>query len=108
MIGGSYENKFYAYKDNPLSETQIKKLFDINKKYKDDQYQLFINPSIQIEQTTIIDDHIPFKEKGIKYLHLIPIPFPKQHHKIVDTYEILNWKYIEIFMKVLFEYLVRV
>lgn len=103
LIGGDIENKFYAYKDNPLSEIQIKKLFDFNKKY---DLHLFVNPSNKIQNNIIQDDHIPFKKNGIKYLHLIPIPFPKQHHKITDTYENLNWTYIEIFTKVLFEYLI--
>lgn len=29
LIGGGYENKFYAYNDNPLSSGQIEKLFNI-------------------------------------------------------------------------------
>jgi Zn-dependent M28 family amino/carboxypeptidase len=102
LIGGNLDNKFYAYKNNPISNDQIKKLADINTKYKD---QLFVYPSINIKENEVQDDHIPFKEKGIKYLHLIPSPFPKQHHKNTDTYENLNWDYIEIFTKVLFEYL---
>jgi hypothetical protein len=102
LIGGNLENKFYAYKNNPISNDQIKKLADINTKYKD---QLFVYPSLNIKENEVQDDHIPFKEKGIKYLHLIPSPFPKQHHKDIDTYENLNWDYIETFTKVLFEYL---
>lgn len=102
LIGGSFENKFYAHKNNQISYEQIKKLADINTKYTD---QLFISPSLDIKDIEIHDDHLPFKEKGIKYLHLIPSPFPKQHHKNIDTYENLNWEYIEIFTKVLFEYL---
>ena len=102
LIGGNLENKFYAYKNNPISNDQIKKLAYINTKYKD---QLFVYPSLNIKVNEVQDDHIPFKEKGIKYLHLIPTPFPKQHHKDIDTYENLNWDYIETFTKVLFEYL---
>jgi len=105
LIGGNLENKFYAYKNNPISNDQIKKLADINTKYKD---QLFVYPSINIKETEVEDDYIPFKEKGVKYLHLIPYPFPKQHHKNIDTYENLNWDYIETFTKVLFEYLFHI
>jgi Zn-dependent M28 family amino/carboxypeptidase len=102
LIGGNLDNKFYAYKNNLISIDQIKKLADINTKYKD---QLFVYPSLNIKVNEVQDDHFPFKEKGIKYLHLIPSPFPKQHHKDIDTYENLNWDYIETFTKVLFEYL---
>jgi Zn-dependent M28 family amino/carboxypeptidase len=102
LIGGNSDNKFYAYKNNPISIDQIKKLADINTKYKD---QLFVYPSINIKENEVQDDHIPFKEKGVKYLHLIPYPFPKQHHKNIDTYENLNWDYIETFTNVLFQYL---
>jgi Zn-dependent M28 family amino/carboxypeptidase len=104
LIGGSIENKFYAYKNNLISNDQIKKLADISTKYKD---QLFVYPSINIKENEVQDDHIPFKEKGIKYLHLIPTPFPQQHHQNVDTYNNLNWEYIDIFTNTLFEYLKR-
>jgi hypothetical protein len=33
LIGGNLDNKFYAYKNNPISIDQIKKLADINTKY---------------------------------------------------------------------------
>jgi len=104
LIGGSIENKFYAYKNNLISNDQIKKLADISTKYK---YQLFVYPFINIKENEVQDDHIPFKEKGIKYLHLIPTPFPQQHHQNVDTYDNLNWEYIDIFTNTLFEYLKR-
>jgi len=103
LIGGNIENKFYAFQNNILSYEQIKRLSDINKKYN---FDIFINPSLKVEQKEIQDDHIAFQNKGIKYLHLIPTPFPNQHHKIIDNYENLNWKYIEVFTKVLFEYLI--
>jgi Zn-dependent M28 family amino/carboxypeptidase len=102
LIGGTLENKINAFKDNLLSLKQIELLSNINKKYN---YQIFTSPSINIEEKERKDDHLPFKEKGVKYLHLIPTPFPKQHHLLTDNYENLNWKYIEIFTKVLFEYL---
>jgi len=105
LIGGNIENKFYAFENNILSYEQIKSLSDINKKYN---FDIFINPSLKVEQIEIQDDHIAFQNKGIKYLHLIPRPFPIQHHKIIDKYENLNWKYIEVFTNVLFEYLIMI
>ena len=52
------------------------------------------------------DDHIPFKNKGIKYINFIPHIYPNTHHTINDTFKNLNWKYIELFSKIFFEYLI--
>ncbi|VDP61238.1 unnamed protein product [Schistosoma mattheei] len=39
----------------------------------------------------IEDDHIPFVEKGVPVLHLIPLPFPKVWHTIADNATIIDW-----------------
>ncbi|CAH8489371.1 unnamed protein product [Schistosoma margrebowiei] len=39
----------------------------------------------------IEDDHIPFVEKGVPVLHLIPSPFPKVWHTIADNATIIDW-----------------
>ncbi|KAL5109408.1 Glutaminyl-peptide cyclotransferase [Taenia crassiceps] len=33
----------------------------------------------------ILDDHIPFLDRGVPVLHLIPAPFPPQWHDVSDT-----------------------
>ncbi|CAH8492505.1 unnamed protein product [Schistosoma rodhaini] len=37
------------------------------------------------------DDHMPFVEKGVPVLHLIPLPFPKVWHTIADNATIIDW-----------------
>ncbi|KAK4473842.1 hypothetical protein MN116_002625 [Schistosoma mekongi] len=39
----------------------------------------------------IDDDHIPFVEKGVPVLHLIPVPFPSVWHKTDDNATIIDW-----------------
>jgi len=35
----------------------------------------------------IEDDHVPFQLRGVPILHLIPVPFPPQWHKVTDDLE---------------------
>ncbi|VDM04937.1 unnamed protein product [Schistocephalus solidus] len=35
----------------------------------------------------IEDDHIPFIDRGVPVLHLIPLPFPPQWHTLEDNLE---------------------
>ena len=103
LIGGSIDDKIYAYNTNPESFSKIKKMYEINLKY---EHQLFINPDIKISYKNISDDNVPFTEKNVYNLNFIPPKFPKQHHKITDTYANLNWDYISIFSNIFFEFLV--
>ena len=50
---------------------------------------------------------MPFKEKNINYIHLIPYNFPSSHHTIGDNYNNVNWKYIELFSNILYEKLLN-
>jgi glutaminyl-peptide cyclotransferase len=105
LIGGDVDdNKIYAYQNNPTSYSKIKKMYDINLKYK---YKIFVDPSIQISLKNISDDDIPFKNKNINHLNFIPPIFPKQHHKITDTHKNVNWIYVETFANVFYEYLMH-
>ncbi|KAF8565732.1 hypothetical protein P879_06747 [Paragonimus westermani] len=39
----------------------------------------------------IQDDHIPFLNRGVSVLHLIPIPFPTVWHTVGDNANIIDW-----------------
>lgn len=43
----------------------------------------------------IEDDHIPFMERGVEVLHIIPSPFPKVWHKMTDNGENLDLDTVE-------------
>jgi len=104
LIGGSIEdNKIFHYLENPNSFSIIKKLNKINQKYSKN---IFVNPEIKSSNKIMEDDHIPFKNKGIKYINFIPPIYPNTHHTINDTFENLNWEYIELFSRVFLEYLI--
>merc|ERR1719369_1158492 len=60
-------------------------------------------PSIfkNIAGSSIEDDHIPFKNRGVPILHLISNPFPRVWHKLTDNINALNFKKIADFNKIL-------
>ncbi|KAI8265385.1 hypothetical protein K4K58_011316 [Colletotrichum sp. SAR11_239] len=37
-----------------------------------------------LSQGYVLDDHVPFMERGVEILHIIPTPFPDVWHKITD------------------------
>lgn len=41
------------------------------------------------------DDHIPFLQRGVPILHLIPIPFPSVWHKASDRLDAIDWDVVE-------------
>ncbi|KAJ1511817.1 hypothetical protein HMI54_000484 [Coelomomyces lativittatus] len=43
----------------------------------------------------IEDDHVPFQEKGVPILHLIPYPFPSVWHKLEDNEKALDPQTLE-------------
>jgi hypothetical protein len=103
LIGGDFnKNKIAAFSNNPITYSDIIKLSNINKKYDN---QIFINPSLYISDRSVQDDHVPFVEKNIYSLNLIPYKFPDSHHTLNDNYDNVNWKYVEIFYKIFYEFL---
>jgi len=102
LIGGDIENKIAGFSNNPITFNDMKKLAEINSKYQD---KIFINPNKFTSSNNIIDDHVPFKEKGKYSLNLIPYKFPKNHHKLEDNYKNVNWNYVEVFYNIFNEFL---
>ena len=101
LIGGDTEkNKIAAFSNNLNSHTHIKDLYEINKTY---EINIFEDPDVYISNKIIEDDHLPFKEKNINYIHLIPYDFPSSHHTINDNYINVNWKYVELFSNILYK-----
>jgi len=105
LIGGNFKNKIATFSNNIKSKPIIKELYELNKKYTN---IIFENPEEFISNKIIEDDHIPFKENNINYVHLIPYNFPEFHHSINDNYNNVNWEYIEIFTKILYKNLLYV
>ena len=103
LIGGDLiKNKIAAFKNNPITHSDINELANINKKY---DTQIFINPSEYVSNKSIKDDHVPFLEKNKHALNLIPFKFPDTHHTLNDNYNNVNWKYVQVFYKVFLEFL---
>lgn len=103
LIGGDIDkNKIAAFDNNPATYNDFNKLSNINLKY---DHQIFINPKTFVASNYIEDDHVPFKEKGIYSVNLIPYKFPDSHHNLKDNYNNVNWKYIEIFYNVFHDFM---
>ena len=106
LIGGHVnKNKIAGFADMQYTFTDLSILSKINKKLYGVDEQIFINPTDFIAGNAPEDDHVPFVRKNKWVCNLIPYKFPDQYHKPSDTYSNINWKYIEIFYHVLFEFL---
>jgi len=101
LIGYSFDYKIALFNDNPKSYDDLYKLYKLNLKYN---HQIFEHPKSYISNLKLIDDHFPFKNKKKNYILLSPYKFSKIHHTIHDNYENVNWKYVEIFYNILFDY----
>lgn len=102
LIGYSFNHKIALFNDNLKSYDDLHKMYKLNLKYN---YQIFDNPNSYISNKIIFDDHVPFKNKKKDYILLSPYKFSKIHHTIHDNYKNVNWKYVEIFYNILFDYL---
>jgi len=103
LIGGDFnQNKIAAFSNNKSTASDLIKLAKINENF--DQ-KIFQHPNDYTSDLAIQDDHIPFINKNIYALNLIPYKFPNNHHTLNDNYENVNWKYVEIFYGVLFDFL---
>jgi len=105
LIGGDFnKNQIAAFSNNPITFYDLETLSKINEKYDN---QIFINPSKFTSNNSIQDDHVPFVEKKVYALNLIPYKFPDNHHTLQDNYNNVNWKYVEVFYKVFYEFLIN-
>ncbi|XP_054284519.1 glutaminyl-peptide cyclotransferase-like isoform X2 [Macrosteles quadrilineatus] len=48
------------------------------------------------------DDHVPFLERGVSVVHVIPTPFPEVWHELSDNYENLDFDVIQNLIKILY------
>jgi len=61
------------------------------------------NAYFQLRSTSsyIEDDHIPFLQRGVPIIHVIPSPFPSVWHKIADDRKAIDMFTIENLNKIL-------
>ena len=65
------------------------------KEEKEPQWLVDIGKDKQRFGSGIEDDHIPFMERGVEVLHVIPSPFPRVWHKMTDNGENLDLDTVE-------------
>lgn len=93
LIGGKEENSMDILEQSTIEEfTRLRNLYhrlrqhELMHSQQDQPGKGYIRFSDDAHAAgwNIEDDHIPFKERGVPILHLIPIPFPKVWHKMSD------------------------
>lgn len=96
----------WAYKNMGHLESRLRQLgkFKSSPKSKDtagrptDERLWFVDAAKNDTATTlglIGDDHVPFMNRGVDILHLIPRPFPRVWHEITDDAEHLDIDTVE-------------
>lgn len=83
---GSKNPQFYSYFSN--TNSLHSRLIQIEKKLNELNPNYYANYFKNRRGLGLIeDDHIPFLQKGVPILHVIPSPFPSVWHKISDNKE---------------------
>ncbi|KAI5310371.1 hypothetical protein KEM55_007814 [Ascosphaera atra] len=86
----------WAYDHFGILESRLRDLgqFKSAGKKKSAKRQWFPNPS-NFAHGFVEDDHIPFMERGVDVLHVIPTPFPSVWHTLDDDGEHLDMPTVE-------------
>ncbi|XP_064090174.1 glutaminyl-peptide cyclotransferase-like isoform X1 [Macrobrachium nipponense] len=69
-------------------ERRLSDLGMLNKRLMMFKQRSMLNPGIE-------DDHIPFLQRGVPVVHLIPVPFPSVWHEDSDNATALNYETIQ-------------
>jgi len=104
LIGGSIQDPFLACSNRPHSFPTMKDLAKINRAIYPNT-PLFIDPDEKTSDQKVQDDATPFAKQSIPVIDIIPSKFPKNHHTEKDTYENVNWTFVEIFANVIYNHL---
>lgn len=82
-------NYFDVTKDLFISLSNVeKRLFRLGMLRRRTQNQYF---NKAVRYAYIEDDHIPFLQRKVPILHIIPLPFPDAWHTTYDNYDILDF-----------------
>lgn len=90
-IPSYFATTHWAYRTLAATEAALRKnkLFLSQKRLKEPWFYQKQPPSAMMGGM-IQDDHVPFMQRGVEILHLIPTPFPKVWHTIEDDAEHLD------------------
>ncbi|XP_003385059.1 PREDICTED: glutaminyl-peptide cyclotransferase-like [Amphimedon queenslandica] len=110
---GSVDPHALFYDTYPAGSKIFERLRKIEKKLHQEKQLVEHTRQHFVEQAAhgyykIQDDHIPFLNKGVPIVHVIPVPFPSQWHKLSDNANAINWNNVlnlkKIFTLFLYEY----
>ncbi|KAK2736234.1 hypothetical protein FQN57_000832 [Myotisia sp. PD_48] len=94
-IPSYFKTTHWAYKHMAKLEQRLRELGQFKSaSSKREQGKAWLSEASKTDDqdfnAQIGDDHLPFMERGVDILHLIPIPFPKVWHTIDDDAEHLD------------------
>eukprot|EP00026_Physarum_polycephalum_P012301 Phypoly_transcript_12595.p1 GENE.Phypoly_transcript_12595~~Phypoly_transcript_12595.p1 ORF type:complete len:326 (+),score=47.11 Phypoly_transcript_12595:115-1092(+) len=98
---GAAKPTFYKFPSTPanLHERLIDVEMRLKKKNHLGSVDTFFSPHTL--RDSVQDDHIPFAKRGVRVLHLIPIPFPKTWHTHADDRASIDLPTIDALSKIL-------
>ncbi|KII68650.1 Glutaminyl-peptide cyclotransferase [Thelohanellus kitauei] len=76
--------------------------------YPHSKTRIFLSPKydgVNYKMHEVGDDHKPFNEKGVRIIHLIPLPFPEPWHTFEDDESIIDMESVEKITSVLYEFI---
>eukprot|EP00759_Apiculatamorpha_spiralis_P028917 PhF_6_TR31388/c0_g1_i1/m.45972/K00683/QPCT; glutaminyl-peptide cyclotransferase len=94
---GAADPKFHAYDGTSLkwynnlshAETTVKTKLT---KFRKTKQLYFPRARENVIGMKVEDDHVPFVQRGVKALHVIPVPFPGVWHTEKDNVAALDWE----------------
>lgn len=100
---GAASPKFFSF--FPETDQQYARLMNIEQTLASSQQLTGISASKKYFQNRrsfnyIEDDHVPFFQRGVKILHVIPSPFPDVWHKLSDNASALHQPTIQDLLKI--------
>ena len=98
-IPSYFPTTHWAYKHLAKVEARLRKLNLL----ESTPPRPFLPAAAKMPQTSrgyIADDHIPFMQRGVQILHVIPNPFPAQWHKMTDDADHLDMPTVKDWAKI--------
>ncbi|ELQ38335.1 hypothetical protein ACKVWC_005963 [Pyricularia oryzae] len=100
-IPSYFQNTHWAYQNMAKVEERLRKLDLLQAQQKNPFLVEAGKPSGAFTQGYILDDHVPFMDRGVDILHVIPTPFPSVWHTMMDDGEHLDGEVLQDWAKII-------
>ncbi|KAI6366722.1 hypothetical protein MCOR25_005088 [Pyricularia grisea] len=100
-IPSYFQNTHWAYQNMAKVEKRLRKLDLLQAQQSKPFLVEAEKPSTAFTQGYILDDHVPFMNRGVDILHVIPTPFPSVWHTMEDDGEHLDVEVLQDWAKII-------